>query len=154
VVFFGSFYLINLMLAVVAMSYEEEAEANSAVSVQLCMPLRSEQWRCGLQERAKEAEEAEANAKRTDREEECTIRTNTTPNLGGRGAGRASASGAVLVEPEEKCGRCQLRSSLEALPQPVTNGNGNAKCTHARNASGESAQQQIDRQGHEQESKT
>ena len=26
VVFFGSFYLINLMLAVVAMSYEEEAE--------------------------------------------------------------------------------------------------------------------------------
>ena len=31
VVFFGSFYLINLMLAVVAMSYEEEAEANSAV---------------------------------------------------------------------------------------------------------------------------
>ena len=32
VVFFGSFYLINLMLAVVAMSYEEEAEANSAVS--------------------------------------------------------------------------------------------------------------------------
>ena len=32
VVFFGSFYLINLMLAVVAMSYEEEAEANNAVS--------------------------------------------------------------------------------------------------------------------------
>lgn len=31
VVFFGSFYLINLMLAVVAMSYEEEAEANSMV---------------------------------------------------------------------------------------------------------------------------
>ena len=31
VVFFGSFYLINLMLAVVAMSYEEEAEANIAV---------------------------------------------------------------------------------------------------------------------------
>jgi hypothetical protein len=31
VVFFGSFYLINLMLAVVAMSYEEEAEANNAV---------------------------------------------------------------------------------------------------------------------------
>lgn len=26
VVFFGSFYLINLMLAVVALSYEEEAE--------------------------------------------------------------------------------------------------------------------------------
>jgi hypothetical protein len=34
VVFFGSFYLINLMLAVVAMSYEEEAEANNAVSQQ------------------------------------------------------------------------------------------------------------------------
>ena len=33
VVFFGSFYLINLMLAVVAMSYEEEAEANNAVSL-------------------------------------------------------------------------------------------------------------------------
>ena len=35
VVFFGSFYLINLMLAVVAMSYEEEAEANNAVSIGL-----------------------------------------------------------------------------------------------------------------------
>ena len=32
VVFFGSFYLINLMLAVVAMSYEEEAELMNAVS--------------------------------------------------------------------------------------------------------------------------
>ena len=32
VVFFGSFYLINLMLAVVAMSYEEEAEAMNVVS--------------------------------------------------------------------------------------------------------------------------
>jgi hypothetical protein len=32
VVFFGSFYLINLMLAVVAMSYEEEAELMIAVS--------------------------------------------------------------------------------------------------------------------------
>ena len=31
VVFFGSFYLINLMLAVVAMSYEDEAEANNKV---------------------------------------------------------------------------------------------------------------------------
>ena len=31
VVFFGSFYLINLMLAVVAMSYEEEAEICLAV---------------------------------------------------------------------------------------------------------------------------
>ena len=32
VVFFGSFYLINLMLAVVAMSYEEEAELMNTVS--------------------------------------------------------------------------------------------------------------------------
>lgn len=32
VVFFGSFYLINLMLAVVAMSYEEEAMVNNKVS--------------------------------------------------------------------------------------------------------------------------
>jgi hypothetical protein len=32
VVFFGSFYLINLMLAVVAMSYEEEAELMIVVS--------------------------------------------------------------------------------------------------------------------------
>ena len=31
VVFFGSFYLINLMLAVVAMSYEEEAANVDAV---------------------------------------------------------------------------------------------------------------------------
>ena len=40
VVFFGSFYLINLMLAVVAMSYEEEAEANIAVSLHY-YPTRS-----------------------------------------------------------------------------------------------------------------
>ena len=33
VVFFGSFYLINLMLAVVAMSYEEEAENNLVVRI-------------------------------------------------------------------------------------------------------------------------
>ena len=31
VVFFGSFYLVNLMLAVVAMSYEEEAETAGKV---------------------------------------------------------------------------------------------------------------------------
>ena len=31
VVFFGSFYLVNLMLAVVAMSYEEEAESAGKV---------------------------------------------------------------------------------------------------------------------------
>jgi hypothetical protein len=40
VVFFGSFYLINLMLAVVAMSYEEEAEANLAVSQSLKKTLK------------------------------------------------------------------------------------------------------------------
>lgn len=33
VVFFGSFYLINLMLAVVALSYEEEAEITQEVSL-------------------------------------------------------------------------------------------------------------------------
>lgn len=33
VVFFGSFYLINLMLAVVALAYEEEAEITEEVSV-------------------------------------------------------------------------------------------------------------------------
>ena len=32
VVFFGSFYLINLMLAVVALSYEEEAEITNEVT--------------------------------------------------------------------------------------------------------------------------
>lgn len=32
VVFFGSFYLINLMLAVVALSYEEEAEITQEAS--------------------------------------------------------------------------------------------------------------------------
>lgn len=35
VVFFGSFYLINLMLAVVALSYEEEAEITNEVSLEL-----------------------------------------------------------------------------------------------------------------------
>lgn len=33
VVFFGSFYLINLMLAVVALSYEEEAEITLEVTL-------------------------------------------------------------------------------------------------------------------------
>jgi len=37
VVFFGSFYLLNLMLAVVALSYEEEAEITNEV----CAPFRS-----------------------------------------------------------------------------------------------------------------
>lgn len=46
VVFFGSFYLINLMLAVVALSYEEEAEITQEVSnTQTCqlknIPLSS-----------------------------------------------------------------------------------------------------------------
>lgn len=33
VVFFGSFYLINLMLAVVALAYEEEAEITLEVNM-------------------------------------------------------------------------------------------------------------------------
>ena len=41
VVFFGSFYLINLMLAVVAMSYEEEAEANEKVMLKYELILES-----------------------------------------------------------------------------------------------------------------
>ena len=40
VVFFGSFYLINLMLAVVAMSYEEEAELMNAVSKIIILIIR------------------------------------------------------------------------------------------------------------------
>lgn len=35
VVFFGSFYLINLMLAVVALAYEEEAEITLEVHTSL-----------------------------------------------------------------------------------------------------------------------
>jgi len=35
VVFFGSFYLLNLMLAVVALSYEEEAEITNEVGARL-----------------------------------------------------------------------------------------------------------------------
>merc|ERR1719410_1538839 len=58
VVFFGSFYLINLMLAVVAMSYEEEAELMNA-------------------EKAKELEEAAKNKEQQGSGEECTIRTNS-----------------------------------------------------------------------------
>lgn len=38
VVFFGSFYLINLMLAVVALSYEEEAEITQEVSFSYKLP--------------------------------------------------------------------------------------------------------------------
>jgi len=58
VVFFGSFYLINLMLAVVAMSYEEEAELMNA-------------------EKAKELEEAAKNKEQKEVTDECTIRTNS-----------------------------------------------------------------------------
>lgn len=36
VVFFGSFYLINLMLAVVALAYEEEAE----ITLEVCVPWK------------------------------------------------------------------------------------------------------------------
>ena len=51
VVFFGSFYLINLMLAVVAMSYEEEAEAMNEVSLSSIPSidvLRRQKIRVGL----------------------------------------------------------------------------------------------------------
>ena len=33
VVFFGSFYLVNLMLAVVAMAYEQEADVEAKVTL-------------------------------------------------------------------------------------------------------------------------
>lgn len=36
VVFFGAFYLVNLMLAVVAMSYEQESEAAGKVGYSAC----------------------------------------------------------------------------------------------------------------------
>lgn len=86
VVFFGSFYLINLMLAVVAMSYEEEAEANNA-------------------ERAREADEA-ALAKKVHQEEECTIRTNPPDAHGGE---ELDVCGRCQKQKE-------LCSSLEAIP--------------------------------------
>lgn len=38
VVFFGSFYLLNLMLAVVALSYEEEAEITNEVGSFAALP--------------------------------------------------------------------------------------------------------------------
>lgn len=40
VVFFGSFYLINLMLAVVALSYEEEAEITQEVAFYMIFYLQ------------------------------------------------------------------------------------------------------------------
>ena len=46
VVFFGSFYLINLMLAVVAMSYEEEAELMIVVSLPSQRHHSSRPWPC------------------------------------------------------------------------------------------------------------
>jgi hypothetical protein len=39
VVFFGAFYLINLMLAVVAMSYDDEAGSNNQVRTVLYSPF-------------------------------------------------------------------------------------------------------------------
>ncbi|XP_078592375.1 sodium channel protein type 4 subunit alpha B-like isoform X2 [Branchiostoma floridae x Branchiostoma japonicum] len=44
VVFFGSFYLINLMLAVVAISYEEEANYSKQFWKKLRRKVRSRQW--------------------------------------------------------------------------------------------------------------
>lgn len=41
VVFFGSFYLINLMLAVVALAYEEEAEITLEVSFFVCKKTKT-----------------------------------------------------------------------------------------------------------------
>jgi len=47
VVFFGSFYLINLMLAVVALSYEEEAEITQEVcSLSRCVCLETNKICC------------------------------------------------------------------------------------------------------------
>jgi voltage-gated cation channel len=40
VVFFGAFYLINLMLAVVAMSYDDEAGSNNQVRLRLVFQCR------------------------------------------------------------------------------------------------------------------
>lgn len=53
VVFFGSFYLINLMLAVVALSYEEEAEITQEVTTPLHPqpPLSSHAQLPGTQKR-------------------------------------------------------------------------------------------------------
>eukprot|EP00095_Tigriopus_kingsejongensis_P011168 maker-scaffold259_size234575-snap-gene-1.15 protein:Tk11168 transcript:maker-scaffold259_size234575-snap-gene-1.15-mRNA-1 annotation:"unnamed protein product" len=116
VVFFGSFYLINLMLAVVAMSYEEEAEANNA-------------------ERAKEAEEAAANATRVPQEEECTIRTNP-PIFHVQGK-----AGTVSIS-EDMCGNCQKKASLEILPQsgPEADGRlGNGVTEHGQNGASNGA---------------
>lgn len=42
VVFFGSFYLINLMLAVVALAYEEEAE----ITLEVIFPIEFHAARC------------------------------------------------------------------------------------------------------------
>lgn len=50
VIFFGSFYLINLMLAVVAMSYEEEAvRAGKVRTIQICWRISAE-W--GIREQS------------------------------------------------------------------------------------------------------
>ncbi len=139
VVFFGSFYLINLMLAVVAMSYEEEAEANNAVrrkNLQLFQTweilaliryfgkkrtispggeIQSLFFTFNCQERAKEADEA-AQAKRAYAiEEECTIKTNPGGGGVGKGDGGGVGGGADGV-PADVCGRCQEKAgSLEAL---------------------------------------
>ena len=51
VVFFGSFYLINLMLAVVAMSYEEEAgetQVGPNISFISLFLLSSQTFYCGV----------------------------------------------------------------------------------------------------------
>ena len=106
VVFFGSFYLINLMLAVVAMSYEEEAEANIAVSSNhfiLCALYVSV---FQPQEREKEANEIKAyTTEYQPRGEECTIRTNSQ---------QLYANGGGSSISDDMCGKCS-KNSREAL---------------------------------------
>lgn len=45
VVFFGSFYLINLMLAVVALSYEEESQITQEVQNRIFISLNNKGYR-------------------------------------------------------------------------------------------------------------
>jgi len=45
VIFFGSFYLLNLMLAVVAQSYEAEAQSSQLVSLAFYSKNKSEKYK-------------------------------------------------------------------------------------------------------------
>ena len=55
------------------------------------------------QERAKESEEAAANARRYAPEEECTIRTNSSPDA--KGAAAATAASATATASGRQVGR-------------------------------------------------